>query len=279
MTKPDRIIKYFEGEEAMVKTAAATHPDNISTGIVLDVETTGLDADTCEVIEIGLVEFTYDSSNGNVIMINKQYDFLNQPSEPLPEIIVDITGLTDEFLAGHTFDIDEVNKIIGKADIIIAHNAKFDRRFTHSLFTATKNKLWACSIGDVNWKEKGFICNHLQHLCNDVGFYYDGHRAEIDCMATLKLLASKDEYTNCTYLLELLLNANAKQIMVEAIGAPFHSKDGLKAAGFMFNVEKKYWYKVVKEDELEETNKILNIAYGGKSRAKIDVVNPLKRFL
>lgn len=100
--------------------------------VLVDTETTGLQHANDEVIEIGAVAFTYDddSTVGDVVGV---YSGLRQPSSPIPPEITRLTGITDGMVAGQEIDIDALDALIEPADLVIAHNAGFDRPFCEKL--------------------------------------------------------------------------------------------------------------------------------------------------
>src|SRR5271168_4830319 len=105
----------------VVERAASPFP---RVGVLVDTETTGLDPARDEIIEIGMVAFTYDDDGrlGDVVGV---FSALRQPYSPIPPEITKLTGITDEMVAGKTIAIDAIEAFIAPADLIIAHNAKF----------------------------------------------------------------------------------------------------------------------------------------------------------
>lgn len=98
-------------------------------GVVLDVETLGLDPLKDEVIELGMVKFAYSESD-EVTRILEEFKAFQQPSVPIPPEITELTGISDAMVAGQSIDAALVEAFVADANIVIAHNANFDRRFT-----------------------------------------------------------------------------------------------------------------------------------------------------
>jgi DNA polymerase III subunit epsilon len=95
---------------------------------MLDVETTGLDTARDEIIELAMVKFTY-LSDDRVGQVADVFSSFNQPRNPIPCEISDLTGITDEMVLGHQIDPEAVAAFAAYAGIVIAHNASFDRKF------------------------------------------------------------------------------------------------------------------------------------------------------
>ena len=144
--------------------------------MLLDVETTGLSHEIDKIIEIALVPFEF-SKDGRIFNINDAYSCLEDPQIPLSQKIISLTGLTDEMLAGKSFDIDAIEKFVKSSDLIIAHNANFDRKFVEKRFSFFETKSWACSASQVPWESEGIASNKLEYLAYKFGFFFDGHRA------------------------------------------------------------------------------------------------------
>ncbi len=94
--------------------------------IVFDTETTGLDPNTGDrVTELGCVEII------DFIPTGKTFHAYVNPQRSVPKEVVEITGLTTEFLADKPL-FDEVGpqfvEFVGNATMV-AHNAPFDRGF------------------------------------------------------------------------------------------------------------------------------------------------------
>ena len=102
------------------------------TGILLDVETTGLDQQKDEVIELGMLKFDY-LPDGRIAGVRDAFTSFNEPTVPIPLEVTALTGITDEMVAGHQIDKDAVSSFVDDTVIVIAHNASFDRKFCGAL--------------------------------------------------------------------------------------------------------------------------------------------------
>src|SRR5258708_35479177 len=67
-------------------------------GLILDVETTGLDPTRDEIIELAMLKFEY-GVDGTVFRVLDQFSRLREPTIALPIEITKLTGITPEMLA------------------------------------------------------------------------------------------------------------------------------------------------------------------------------------
>ena len=81
------------------------------TGILLDVETTGLDQTKDEVVELGMVKFDY-MPDGGIAGIKGVFYSFNEPSEPIPPEVTGLTGITNEMVAGQRIDEAAVSSFV-----------------------------------------------------------------------------------------------------------------------------------------------------------------------
>jgi DNA polymerase-3 subunit epsilon len=219
-------------------------------GLVVDVETTGLDPRRDEIIEIAMTPFSY-SLDGTVFNVGETFQGLRQPSEPITSDITAITGITNEMVAGQVIDPAEVAKFVAPASLVIAHNAAFDRRFLERYSEVFSTKPWACSLSQIDWAAEGFEGTKLAYLAQAAGFFYDRHRAMHDCLATVELLATRLPRSGVTGLSRLLDGARAVTWRIWAENSPFDLKDALKARGYRWNgdpgPQPRAWYIDVPE--------------------------------
>ena len=237
-------------------------------GLMIDTETTGLDFNEAELIEIALVPFEY-STEGKLVTFGKALDQFQEPSKPITEEITKLTGITNEMVSGQSINIEEVNKLIEESDLIIAHNASFDRPFAERLTPTFKNKPWACSLKDIDWKEEGYESPKLSFLAMEHGFYYKAHRADIDCWATIKILAQRLKTSGDRAMTKLLESARQERWRIWATNTDFAKKDLLKDRGYRWesgqNGKPKSWYVDIPADDKEsELEYLKNEIYNGR---------------
>jgi len=229
-------------------------------GIYLDTEATGLNPDTEKVIELAMVPFEYDAE-GRIYRILPAYNALQDPGIPISAFITRITGITDEMVAGQAIDPGEVERMLSGASLVIAHNARFDRPFVEQLNSGFEAIDWACSIADVNWNEEGFEGVKLEYLGYKYGFFYEGHRATIDCQAGIELLSQKLP-SGERVLKRLLDSAGRTDVRLWAERAPFAKKDLLKQRGYRWSPggegSRKAWYKDLPEYQVDAEMLYLN---------------------
>lgn len=114
--------------------------------IVFDTETTGFDAKGADrITEIGCLEVI------DLLPTGRQFHAYLDPQRDVPDKVVEITGLTTEFLRGKPLfkdKADEFLEFIGDATLI-AHNAQFDMGFVNAeLIRAGRDPLPASRFKD-----------------------------------------------------------------------------------------------------------------------------------
>jgi len=274
---PEQMIKALEesGEYKVLRKLG--HQDKYSeqTGVelkramVLDVETTGFDYETCEVIELAMVSFMFNPDTGEVADVFEPIDMFQQPSKPIPQEITNLTGITDEMVAGKSLDKELIISEFEKAGLIIAHNAGFDRPFVEKTIPEIDGKAWGCSWKEVPWSDKGFECKKLGCLLKNKGeLFFGAHRADEDCLALLHILATPfdDGTLPLKYLRE---SAAAGTVHVIAWDSPFATKDLLKERKYRWEPARKVWHTFISPDELEAEKKWLADNVGGAPEFKV----------
>ncbi|MDQ2086902.1 PolC-type DNA polymerase III [Herbivorax sp. ANBcel31] len=154
--------------------------------VAFDVETTGLNADTEKITEIGAVKI----SDGRII---DEYSTFVNPGIPIPEKIVNLTGITDEMVK----DAPSIDKVLPKFlefikdAVVVAHNASFDMSFIIKSCRVLDYNL-DCSVIDTLELSRQMFPKLKKHRLNVVAKHLkisleNHHRALDDAVACGKI--------------------------------------------------------------------------------------------
>lgn len=250
----------------------------IKRGLILDTETTGAVPSKDKVIEIALLLFEYDPETGRVFRIVESLSALEDPGIPIPAEATAIHGICQADVTGKTFDEAAVRRIAAQADLVIAHNAEFDRPFVEERFPIFQTLAWACSCNEIDWLTHGFGTRKLDLLALQSRFFYDAHRAEADCRAVLEMLQQRD--TDDTLFLKHLQEcAGQASYRIWATNAPYESKDQLKARGYRFDGLQKTWHISLPEDDAKrECRWLFETIYRRHASIRLDIQDATTRF-
>lgn len=256
-----------------------TNSESIRMGAVIDVETTGLDQRKDHIIEIGIRVFKFNRLTGELLSLDSSYSGFQDPGVPLSNEVKAITGITDEMLRGKIIDWIKINEILSRCQIIIAHNASFDRPFIDKQSLESKNKIWGCSLKQVDWNSYGFHTQKLDVLSIYHGFFTDAHRALNDSDALIYLLSLKHKNSKYPYLFELLNNAKKPTILVSALYAPYDMKDLLKNRNYRWDAQNRVWSKIIYKDQYEvEIQWLTDNIYSGNFKGSLLEIQPINSF-
>jgi DNA polymerase-3 subunit epsilon len=221
------------------------------TAMFLDVETTGLDPVSCDLLEIAIIPFDY-TSDGSIVRIHPALHQLNEPTGPISSTITAITGLTDADVAGHRINVQSIRDFVVPASLIIAHNAAFDRPIVERFVSEFAMKPWACSMSDIRWGEEGIQSRRLSDLLQHYGYFFDAHRATDDCRAGIALLTMQLSKSSRSALAALLEGARRPTWRIFAVEAPYAYREILKQRGYHWNTRREFgprsWWTDVEKD-------------------------------
>ena len=251
-------------------------------GVFLDVETTGLSYASDKIIELGMVKFEY-TKDGRVFRLLDEFSRYQDPKTPIPEVITRLTNITDDMVRGHHINVDEVDTYLNNVDIIIAHNAQFDRTFFEMTFPSIQTKAWGCLMYDIDWKFEGISSHKLEYIAYKYNFFFDGHRAIIDCLAGIHILAQELLVSKELVLKKLLANSSTLRFKLYATNSPYDSKDLLKARGYRWGINQndknRAWSIELTEDKVaEEINYLRSEIYYGSINIPIEIFDAYSRF-
>ena len=253
--------------------------------LILDTETTGLDSRSESIIELAMLAVDVDLQTGQLVGEVEVYEDFEDPGRPIPPEITKLTGITRKDVEGQKLNEAKIKDMVDRADLIVAHNASFDRPFVENRLEVFEHKAWACSFAGIDWKAQGLGSAKLEFLCSELGWFYDAHRAQVDCHALLRVLSSplkpSAETKPLNGLQQLFKSAENTRTVVKAFGSPFETKDKLKARGYRWDAEARVWYTTVKSAESLEAEAawLKSEVYGGRSaRIGLETQDALVQF-
>ena len=120
---------YMIDDDASIVEGAQDQPIEGTAYVVLDVETTGLNTHTDEIIEIGAVRL----ENGVEVA---EFSELINPGRAIPEKVVELTGITGAMLRNRRTLMEVLPEFARFCEgaVLVAHNAGFDIAFFRRAF-------------------------------------------------------------------------------------------------------------------------------------------------
>ena len=118
---------YFVDDSVKAFSGSSDMPLD-GTFIIFDVETTGLRTGVDRLTEIGAVKYVDGAEKS-------RFQTFVDPERPIPQNIVELTGITDSMVAGAPKDGEAVRKFFefcGEGSVLVAHNASFDTEVIRS---------------------------------------------------------------------------------------------------------------------------------------------------
>lgn len=187
---------YSNAAKSLMARRASTHRPmpKAEDVVAVDVETTGLDADTCEIIEIGAIK----TRNWEIA---ETYSVLVKPREALSPSITALTGITQDILTQEGQPLQAALsgflQFVGEIPVV-SHNAKFDFAFLRCACAQCGQPLFSNRCIDTLALARRMVKEvadyKLKTLLTHFGIQEDEiHRSIGDCRAVLKLYGKLNE--------------------------------------------------------------------------------------
>jgi DNA polymerase-3 subunit epsilon len=230
-------------------------PPETRLGLFVDLETTSLDREAAEIIEFGAVPFQYDYRTGIIYDVLPPLSYFEEPKGGIPDEITELTGITMDMVRGEKLNGAAITGLLDESQLVVAHNAEYDRPILERRLPAFAEKHWACSQRDVDWKAFGCVGAKLEHvLAGACGEFYEAHRATDDCQVGVHVLATA-QHDGHSAMWHLLEAARKPTVRITAKSAPFDKKEAIKSRHPKYRwcdgtTGTKGWYVDVKPEDV-----------------------------
>ena len=224
---------------------AASPPSVVPrTLLILDTETTGLDPETQHCVEVGAILFDVQSR-----AVLAQQSFLlpaeTNAAEPINRIPAAVTRLPQPWKEGLRW----FQNLLDAADVLVAHNAAFDRQWFGRGELPAVTQPWLCSMDDMRWPADRQL--RSRPSVRDLALAYGvpvwaAHRALTDCIYLAEVFA------RCEDLEQQLLQGLEPRQLVRA-KVSYDDRQLARDAGFRWNDPiKGAWARRMSEREIQE---------------------------
>lgn len=216
--------------------------------LIVDVETTGLDRERDRVIELGCILWSVEHRT-SIEVYSRLLDAPENPAEA-------VNGIPGGLLATLKREpvFDGFIEMALDADVIVAHQADFDRAFVMRALGGIPEREWPmavvapwiCTREDMSWPRTGagesLIATALAHGVTVVS----AHRAINDCQLLARLF---EAVPDIDVRLEAALQ-HAKLPKGRLVStAPYEDRELVKSFGFKWDPARKEWWRVMALDD------------------------------
>ena len=202
-------------------------PDLVpSTLLIIDTETSGLDPAQDHCLEVGSILFSVPDR----AVLAQQSFLLPVPSnaaEAINRIPASVTQLPQPWREALAY----LRSLIDAADVLVAHNAEFDRQWFGIDPLPVVQHPWLCTMEDVPWPADRQL--RSRPSVRDLALAYDipvwaAHRALTDCIYLAEVFRRCDD-------LEALLRMGLEPRQLMRARVSYDDRHLAKAAGFRWN--------------------------------------------
>lgn len=179
---------------------------------VVDVETTGLDPQEHELIGLSVVCVEVDRVTGEFLKVLGSYSGQREPTKPMLAEIEQVIGIRAADLAGMSLDLVRIDALLEGCELLLAHNACFDRSFLAPHVPLFEHFAWACSLRDIDWSgaEQQSMAS-IDHLLSSYNLKESDGTPADDCCALIEILSKPLPVSGETGFAALLASANSSQ--------------------------------------------------------------------
>ncbi len=236
----EAVVSSSEAVEPLLEAASSPQPLAVAlpsftsqasiplpeTLLILDTETSGLDPKQDHCLEVGAILFHAPRR-----AVLAQHSFLlpvqDNAAESINHIPADVTRLNQPWREG----LEYFQALLDSAELLVAHNAAFDRQWFGKDHLPAVSKPWLCTMEDIAWPVDRQL--RSRPSVRDLALAYGvpvwaAHRALTDCIYLAEV------FSRCNELETLLLHGLEPRRLMRA-QVSYQQRHLAKQAGFRWN--------------------------------------------
>ena len=240
MDVEEAVVSSSEAVEPLLEAASSPQPLAVAlpsftsqasiplpeTLLILDTETSGLDPKQDHCLEVGAILFHAPRR-----AVLAQHSFLlpvqDNAAESINHIPADVTRLNQPWREG----LEYFQALLDAAELLVAHNAAFDRQWFGKGHLPAVSKPWLCTMEDIAWPVDRQL--RSRPSVRDLALAYGvpvwaAHRALTDCIYLAEV------FCRCNDLETLLLHGLEPRRLMRA-QVSYQQRHLAKQAGFRWN--------------------------------------------
>ena len=216
----------------------------VRTLLIIDTETTGLDPQLDHCLEVGVILFDVPSRQ-----VLAQHSFLLPVDANAAEAINRIPAAATNLPQPWRPALSYLQSLLDAADVLVAHNAAFDRQWFGRGHLPATDKPWLCSMEDMRWPSERLL--RSRPSVRDLALAYEipvwaAHRALTDCIYLAEVFRRCDE-------LEQLVERGLEPRQLMRAQVSYDDRHLARDAGFRWNEPVKgAWARRLSEREARD---------------------------
>ena len=212
---------------------------------VVDVETTGLDPAEHELIGLSVVCVEVDGVTGEELKIVDSYSGRREPTRPISRDFEQVVGVRAADLAGMRLDNARMQQVLEGCELVIAHNAAFDRAFLVPHVLVFDQFTWVCSLRDIDWfgteqQPKASI----DHVLSLYKLKASSGTTADDCRALIQILGRPLPVSGHTGFAALLASSRSPRYRYLVPNPCVENGPALTELGFKFDPRANAWSSI-----------------------------------
>lgn len=231
----------IDSEQTVVACKKDIH-GSVAKLAIVDIETTGLDPVQDELITLSLVCVEVDRVTGELIKVLDTYTGQREPTLPMSLAIEQLVGISAKDLAGKVLDVWRITALLTGCELVVAHNAAFDRSFIEPHVPVFGQLAWACALRDIDWfgTEKQLRAS-IDHLIFLYGIEPSNGTPQDDCRALVRALGMPLPVSGCTGFAALLASTRSPRYRFSVPDPGTENAAVLMELGFKLDKDANAW--------------------------------------